>query len=586
MRFYKNILFLSLSFLVLFTSCRKDEIDSGKESTPQQPAIIVNGSISGIVTNLNNEPLPDVAITQGPHSAISDENGYFSFKNINLDERGSLLSAEKDGYFPNAKFVRSKLNKQNFTRIKMINKILTGSFESGSGGIITTSDGASITFPENGIKLDGGGNYSGSVNVYATWLDPTASDLAQRMPGDLRAFNEEEDQVQLTTYGMIGVELEGSGGEKLNLADGQTASIEFPVPSSLLGNAPDNIPLWYFNEANGYWEEEGSAVLDGNKYVGSVSHFSFWNCDVPSDLVFIEGLVTNENGGVTDVSIVISVVSSGISAVGSTDEEGFYSGYVPADEALIITINDVCGNEIYSAEIGPFAEDATIPTILVNIGSANLLTISGTLINCDDPIDNTVSNGYLLVTYDNQYTILNVDANGYFNSTISVCNATSITTKGYDLENIRQSNEVTHDITGISSLDLEEVSICEEIDEYLIYTINGVSFSVTEFQTIEESGLPFLIEASNPTEPNNVFSLTFDGFSEGQYTSTGLHMTGTDQILVYLATCEGGECSDVTVDISTFENPGGFIIGTMSGEVNNGGANSFPISADFKITRD
>jgi len=161
MRFYRNILLLSLSFLIAFSSCRKDEIDSGKESTPRQPMIIVNGSISGIITDLNDEPLPNVTVTQGPHSTESDENGYFLFKNIDLDERGSLLSAEKAGYFPNAKFIRSKLNKQNFTRIKMIDKILSGSFDSGSGGIITTSEGASITFPENGIKLEGGGDYSG-----------------------------------------------------------------------------------------------------------------------------------------------------------------------------------------------------------------------------------------------------------------------------------------------------------------------------------------------------------------------------------------------------------------------------------------
>jgi hypothetical protein len=44
------------------------------------------------------------------------------------------------------------------------------------------------------------------------------------------------------------------------------------------------------------WKEEGSATLSGNKYVTTVSHFSWWNIDMPWIPAYIEGSVVNCSG--------------------------------------------------------------------------------------------------------------------------------------------------------------------------------------------------------------------------------------------------------------------------------------------------
>jgi ABC-type sulfate transport system permease subunit len=104
------------------------------------------------------------------------------------------------------------------------------------------------------------------------------------MPGNLTGITINNEQKILQTYGMIAVEMEGSSGEALNIAGSKQATISFPIPSAMLANAPATIPLWHFDETIGVWKEEGTATKQGNAYVGVVTHFSFWNCDVPAIL--------------------------------------------------------------------------------------------------------------------------------------------------------------------------------------------------------------------------------------------------------------------------------------------------------------
>lgn len=90
---------------------------------------------------------------------------------------------------------------------------------------------------------------------------------------------------------MVGAELFDDTKQALQIASGYTAQITFPIPGPLAATAPANIPLWYFDETNGMWKEQGNAQVQGGNYVGNVSHFSFWNCDYPATLVQLEAIV-------------------------------------------------------------------------------------------------------------------------------------------------------------------------------------------------------------------------------------------------------------------------------------------------------
>ncbi len=576
MKQLKTALTFLLLTAVLFTACKKDDDDSPSDTTET----LINGSISGIIKDQSNVPLADVLVSMNTNTTTTDENGFFTFKNVEISSKGSLVTAEKEGYFNNSTFVRSQLNKQNFSNFIMTQKTLSGSFNAGDGGTVAFNGGASVQLPANGIKDANGNNYSGNVNVYATWLDPTAANLAQLMPGDLRATNTANEEVQLTTYGMIGVELESDNGEALNIADGESATIEVNIPAALLANAPASIPLWHFDESSGRWIEEGQATLEGDKYVGTVSHFSFWNYDVPSNFIIIDGLVTGKGRiGIENLTVVITDISNATTGTGQTNQDGIYQGAVPNDVPLTISVLDHCNNVLYTAEIGPFSSDSSIPEISID-DSSSTISINGTLVDCDN---NPVSNGYLYVEYGAGSSILQIDANGVFNNTISLCSATEITLTGFDFDNLTESTEQSIDVTS-NDIEVGNVQACTDLTEYLNYTIDGFSFSLPDPMATYVGNTTFEISGII----SNDFAVSFIGDESvsdpGALDFHNVYMIANDNFS-YSLSCEGTfDCNTLDFDITPVGEVGEFMIGTMEGTLTDWSDSlSYEVSADFKV---
>jgi hypothetical protein len=119
------------------------------------------------------------------------------------------------------------------------------------------------------------------------------SDDLKAMPANGRAITADNQEVDLISAGLMAVAFYDEAGNALNLAEGKTATLQMSLPfSSIDGHdlsAGGAIPMWYFNESLGLWEEtpdvKGSAVVvtrDGEKMLmveATVPHFSSWNWD-------------------------------------------------------------------------------------------------------------------------------------------------------------------------------------------------------------------------------------------------------------------------------------------------------------------
>ncbi len=274
------------------------------------------------------------------------------------------------------------------------------------------------------------------------------------MPGSLMAQNSSGAQRILETYGMLNVELQDASGNKLQVVN--PTALEMPISASQLATAPATIPLWYFDETLGYWKEEGSATKVGNKYVGIVNHFSWWNFDLPFPMVSLGITVMFLNQApIADVRVdLIRNSQVGSSTVaGYTNAAGQVSGFVPANETLTINIyssNPTCSNQVvYTQQIGPFSSDTILPTIVVPTSTTNTTVVQGTLTNCENV---NVTNGYVWLQTASQFLFTQV-TDGSFNFSVLTCSAaaTSFTLQGLDFETQSTQtnrNNVNYSITG------------------------------------------------------------------------------------------------------------------------------------------
>ena len=242
------------------------------------------------------------------------------------------------------------------------------------------------------------------------------------MPGNLTGLTTDNEQKILQTYGMIAVELEGSGGEKLNLAPGKPATITLPIPSSLQASAPATIPLWYFNDSLGIWKEEGTAAKQGNNYVGSVSHFSFWNCDVPANFINLKIILKNQNQELLPGYRVLLINKQTNShAYGHTDSSGAVNGPVPINTPIEMVVYNKCGTELYKQTIGPFTADTDLGIVSVTTPTAASITVSGAVVACNQ---SPVTNGFVDFVLDGIGYRAAIN-NGNFSITIQRCSATA-----------------------------------------------------------------------------------------------------------------------------------------------------------------
>ncbi len=431
----KNFPFLLLlSSALLYLSCKKD-IDTVVPPVDNFPgfsipaASPVTGRITGIVVNENNVPVQNADVVLAGTTYQTDANGSFQTGNVQLDKYVTTVTVNKIGYF---KAIRSfsATASRNYLSIKLIPKTLTGTVDAASGGTVSLPNGTSISLPLNGIIVKSTGTvFSGSVNIYASYIDPTASDFAAMVPGSMVGKDTSKMYV-LQSTGMVVVELESNSGEPLQLAIGKSASVKMSIPSSLTGKAPLTINTWSLND-KGIWVKEGTATRNGNYYDMQVSHFSFWNCDVPANAVFLTIHVKDQNNNpLPNAWVQLSIPNNNTwwgTTHGITDSTGTVAGLVPANLGLVMTISANiynCFIPFATQNIGPFSSDTTL-NITVIVNPSQSVMISGTLNNCNaQPVQSGTAT--LLIGNYNYYHAAIV--NGSYNISVPYCSGVSTAT--------------------------------------------------------------------------------------------------------------------------------------------------------------
>ncbi len=521
----KKIYFLfPIILILLFSACRKDLETMGTTTTTTDPAIIedfsqvikpITSSVDGQVKDINQRPVANATVRLGNLSTMTDDYGLFSFENVTMNEDGTFILVTQNGYLNGSRRFFPRENINNTVVIEMIPEDFQSSFDGASGGTVTINGTTGVAFPANSIVDANGEVYEGEVFTTSAYLDPTANSTADRMPGNLQGIRTDLEEVSLQSFGMINVSLQDANGAPLNIREGFTATISVALPASIVANAPNEMPLWSFNETYGVWVEEGSATKVNGHYVGEVSHFSWWNCDYPYPLVELDVTLVDENGNpVEDHIVALGFESDSIACYYSyTNEDGFTSGKVPANETFLLQIRGLCGEVIYSTIIGPFTENTSLGTITIMDSNINNTEITGSL-ECNG---NIVTNGGVIVTVGDQEYIRQVD-NGSFNFFISTCDgATDLTIIGIDFSESQESDPVDGMVG--TMINTGAIQVCENPITSSIMTVTVGT------ETYNYVGMSL---TGSVNSPNGVINITYSPLdSLGEETYISLNPNGT-----------------------------------------------------------
>ncbi len=287
----KLIWLLSLLFLVsMITGCSSSNSDSDNP-------VAGNISVTGMVRT------PDQVILQGVEIynddgvlATSDSSGMVSFS-IAANKADSVR-LRKPGYAAQTVMLETDNEQADF--LATLGKRSAAITLSADAAIdITGISGARVSLPA-GALVDANGNpVTGNVELSITPVDVSDDNKLGVFPGAFSGTDINGNPAPIImSYGTVEYYFSQNGNE-LNLAGGQSATIEIPV---FITNHPDGIPvqigddgaLWYLDEATGEWlqEDVGTIIesLDSPTSMAlqaTVTHFSWWNHDIAPEICFL-----------------------------------------------------------------------------------------------------------------------------------------------------------------------------------------------------------------------------------------------------------------------------------------------------------
>lgn len=260
---------------------------------------MVSVTLKGQVIDENGVPLSNVELKLNDATTTSNQTGHFSLSATAATNTNNLLQASLTGYLSNFYSFKAAANQTYNTTIALSQSDVNQTKPVSSTTNLFLPNGSKVELPANGVTLMDGSVYTGTnITINAKALD---SDMGlgfhAQIPGNtLSGIDANGESKELLSFGMLNVELQGDNGEDLQLAQGQSATLYFNIPTSQQADAPNTLTLWYFDETAGLWKEEGTATRQGNKYMGIVNHFTTWCCCISAPPAYVSGCVVDSSG--------------------------------------------------------------------------------------------------------------------------------------------------------------------------------------------------------------------------------------------------------------------------------------------------
>jgi hypothetical protein len=532
----------------------------------------VTTTVAGIVLNGNKEPVAGATVTVHGNTQQTGAGGEFIFNNITVPAERLFVNVTASGYFNASKGEVPRSGDITQLKITMLQKTVTHTISSSTGGSADLSNGSKVEISPNSVVTQNGSQYNGSINMSVVYMDPTSTSFSETVQGgDMAARRSDSSSATLYSFGILKVIMEGTGGENLQISAGSTSTITTSIPASMVSSAPSTIPLWFFDESTGLWREEGTATKQGDKYVGTVAHFTDWNCDTPGERGTIRGRVLDCNGQpLPGITLKVGQVTA------LTDADGNYERNVPAGVSFNVSIEASQNFGITGAPVtvNPLVGGGT--TILPDFNVACYPVITGIFKNCDG----TAAYGMVNAKWDNQIQASVINNSSGFRMTVAP-NKTATIRFVSSTGTVKDTTIQTPSTPTV--LNLGSILLCGSTAQgENSFTINGAGFNNQYVNLNAAVAIGIYFTTDNETSVSAVNSGTenmtvfFPGNTKGLF-------TGQDANITYQG-INFYSSESVNVTVTNYEVVGGIISGTFSGsfESTNGNAQ---ISGEFFVIR-
>ncbi|MCX6154130.1 MAG: carboxypeptidase-like regulatory domain-containing protein [Candidatus Kapabacteria bacterium] len=483
----------------------------------------LTGNIAGKVVTTNNVGVSGIMVSSGSVVAYTNAKGEFYLAKVQVGTN-VLVNFKSDYYSSTQKITAVKAGKSSWVDASVISFGLNTTFVA-TTAINKTFQGANITIPASAFVDSKGNNFAGTATIHANYFNPTDAQFLGCFPGDFVGTRTDKSETSIESFGFMAVDVY-NGTEKLRLGNGKQATLTYPIPASLLAKAPASIPLWHYDEVQGKWIEEGTATKTGNNYIAVVSHFSNWNCDMPTITSYIQGKVVDRDGNPISFA---KVHTKGIDYTGSsngyTNDNGEFKLAVKSNSNVQVWANYY----IFNSQTETVA---TLPTpqilnmtnsLIVPIDTTNICTITGKIVdNLGKPLQyatvyiyrsDSLSKplDYASTNIDGKFKFFAEVGKGY-HFTFNYINYNDTTTPKVTRDTICPNQSTTVDFGDIK-LDVGGAYIigrCLDSTSKPIYGVNIYSPDASQSGgTNKENGSDSLGNFKISARPNKTFTLTF-----------------------------------------------------------------------------
>ena len=571
----KSLLCLLISVIFLAGCTKDNDILHPDPFFPNQETFVSPLFIE--VFNADGSPLHEARILLGGTEAFTDANGLLYLNDAIVGE-SAYLTVEKDGFFPASRRFYPVKGQAQYLKVIMLSNARIAFFNAKDGAILPVEDHATIKFPQGGYVLGNGDSYDGIVLISAKSISADDPDLSLKMPGDLVGINNTGQFGALGSLGMLAVEMKTPGGEEVRFDKGVEAIMEMIIPPAMADKAPPTIPLWNFDVHDGIWKQEGIAERVGDRYKGSVSHFSFWNWDVFYESIFWRSSYVYEDGSpVIQAYVCITIDNLGLSRCAYTDLAGSVGGYVAANELLGIKVLGRCGQEIYNVEAGPFSTETSLGP--VTLSDPNQFShVSGYAVDCESK---PLVKGYVKISTGKATYFLVPDVTtGYFEGIVSSCTTGSIGLLSYNPEEETFSKPLSKPFA--PEIFADTLFTCDILDEYAIIEIEG--FPIPFFYDSLSMGYDKSTFIYAEVNGEIQFGLTFQGNTPGHY-----YIVDVATFRGYIDSIQIRNAGPLSITVDEYGKVGEYIKGRFIGKVTTSELNFIPeyeMKGSFSVLRE